>query len=417
MKLIKRISAMLLSLVLAFSLSLNAFGEENGKKNEYPFIFIHGMFGWGSAEGIDTVIPYWGATTGNLMDYLQSEGIECYSVSSGPLSSSWDRACEVYAQLTGSTVDYGEAHSKAHDHERYGRTYTEAILPDWGNCDGEEIQKVHLIGHSHGGQVARLLAYLLTYGDEDEINATSEEEISGLFTGGKENWVESVTTICTPNNGTTLYYAADKLHLLEVLERFCYSYAAIMGRSFLNGRLVDFHLEQFGISCIPGERSTDSIAPAILKAINSNDKISRDLSIEGAYDFNSKVEISENITYFCYTFDATDENSEKMVNTDFGFLKITGKLMLNEDLLGDFYSLHLDESWKANDGLVNTVSAKNPFDEPAKEFDGSPEKGMWNIMPTQTGDHGTPIGLFSDEKKTHEFYDEMLKMLIELESA
>lgn len=412
MKLLKRITAIFLSVILAFSLSLNAFGEENEKKNKYPFVFIHGMFGWGSAEGIDMVVPYWGATTGSLMDYLRNEGFECYSVSSGPLSSSWDRACEVYAQLTGNTVDYGKAHSKAHDHERYGRTYTKAILPDWGTYDGE---KIHLIGHSHGGQVARLLAYLLTYGDEMEKSTTSEEEISGLFTGGKESCVESVTTICTPNNGTTLYNAADKLHLLEVLEIFCYSYAAIMGRSFLNGRLVDFHLEQFGISYIPGEHSTNLIAPAIFKTINSNDKISHDLSLEGAYDFNSKVEISDNITYFCYTFDATDENSEKMVNTDFDFLKITGKLMLNEDLLDDFYSIHLDETWKANDGLVNTVSAKNPFDEPAKEYDGSPKKGIWNIMPTQTGDHGTPIGLFSDKKKTHDFYDDMLEMLIKLE--
>ncbi len=416
MKLLKRITAIFLSVILTFSLSPAVFGEERENKNEYPFIFIHGMFGWGSAEGIDTLIPYWGATTGNLMDYLRDEGIECYSVSSGPLSSSWDRACEVYAQLTGGTVDYGEAHSKAHGHERYGRTYTEAIVPNWGSYDGENIQKVHLIGHSHGGQVARLLAYLLTYGDESEKDiAKSEDDISGLFTGGKENWVESVTTICTPNNGTTLYNAADKLRLLEPLEKFCYSYAAIMGRSFLNGRLVDFHLEQFGISCIPGEHRADSIAPAILKAINSDDKISHDLSLKGAYDFNKKVEISDNITYFCYTFDATDEASERMVNTDFGFLKITGKMMLDDNLLDDFYSLHLDESWRANDGLVNTVSAKNPFDEPAKEYDGSPEKGVWNVMPTQTGDHGTPIGLFADEKKTHDFYDDMLEMLIELE--
>lgn len=33
---------------------------------KYPVIFIHGMFGWGAGEGINSVVPYWGATTGDL---------------------------------------------------------------------------------------------------------------------------------------------------------------------------------------------------------------------------------------------------------------------------------------------------------------------------------------------------------------
>ena len=56
-------------------------------KNTYPMIFVHGMFGWGADEGIDKKLPYWGATTGNLMEFLQENGYECYAVSVGPLSS------------------------------------------------------------------------------------------------------------------------------------------------------------------------------------------------------------------------------------------------------------------------------------------------------------------------------------------
>ena len=51
---------------------------------------------------------------------LNEKGIEAYAPAVGPLSSAWDRACELYAQLMGTRVDYGEAHSKMHGHNRYG---------------------------------------------------------------------------------------------------------------------------------------------------------------------------------------------------------------------------------------------------------------------------------------------------------
>ena len=115
--------------------------------NKYPLIFVHGMFGWGDAIGVDKVAPYWGGSTGNLREYLTKCNFECYCASVGPVGSAWDNACELYAQLMGTRVDYGEAHSKAHGHRRFGRTYKKPL------CEGFGERKVHLIGHSHGGQV------------------------------------------------------------------------------------------------------------------------------------------------------------------------------------------------------------------------------------------------------------------------
>ena len=179
-------------------------GVEVTSKNKYPFVFVHGMFGWGSAIGIDKFSPYWGSTTGNLMNYLNEKGYECYSASVGPVSSAWDNACELYAQLTGTRVDYGVAHSGFHHHERFGRTYSEPLFNGFKNT------RVHLIGHSHGGQVIRLLAHLLTYGDEAEKAATDENDLSDLFKGGNENLISSVVSVCAPNNGTTLFGLAEK---------------------------------------------------------------------------------------------------------------------------------------------------------------------------------------------------------------
>ena len=204
-------------------------------KNEYPFIFIHGLNGWGSGEGLNNIIPYWGATCGNLMDYLTEEGYECYAASVGPLSSAWDRACELYAQLTGTQVDYGESHSKQHNHKRYGRTYDTPLFEGWGSKgDNGKIKKIHLIGHSFGGTTARMLTYLLTYGSKDEISA-SGKKVSPLFKGGNENLIHSVTTICTPHNSSSIYYFTRNFMLFYPLFLLSAVYAGAMGRTPLNG--------------------------------------------------------------------------------------------------------------------------------------------------------------------------------------
>lgn len=411
MKTLKKVFAFILCIAVVLSGTVIANAESIEYKNEYPFIFVHGMFGWGRDEGINKIAPYWGGTTGSIVDYLENNNIEAYDVSVGPISSAWDNACEIYAQITGTTVDYGEAHSKAHGHNRFGREYTEPLVPDW-SAD----KKVHLIGHSHGGQGIRLLAHLLAYGDQNEIKATDSDSISPLFTGGKDYLVESVTTICSPNNGTIAYDVGTDLGLKPLLKAVANTYAAILGRSFLNGILVDFHLEHFGLTNIPGKKPTaDGFFTSLNKFSSSDDTVITDLSFEGAQQLNQYTQLSENINYFCYTSDATSEKLHLPTKTNFPFLIITSMLLWFYGLPDDAYGITFDESWRANDGLVDTVSAKNPIDEPSKEYDGKIIGGVWNIMPTLTGDHGTPIGLFSSKKFVHDFYDELTEMLISLE--
>ena len=151
--------------------------------SELQYIFVHGLSGWGRYDAQYSRMPYWGMCNGDLIKHLNANGYHAYAASVAPRGSAWDRACELYAQLMGTRVDYGEAHSKAHGHERYGRKYSEPL------CQGFGKRKIHLIGHSHGGQVIRLLTHLLTNGSEDEINATDPADISPLFKGGKEVWL------------------------------------------------------------------------------------------------------------------------------------------------------------------------------------------------------------------------------------
>ena len=79
-------------------------------------------------------------------DYLQlfrDKGHQVLYATVGPVSSNWDRACELYAQILGTRVDYGKAHSEKYGHERFGKNFTgEGFYSQW---DGNH--KIHFVGH------------------------------------------------------------------------------------------------------------------------------------------------------------------------------------------------------------------------------------------------------------------------------
>ena len=90
----------LLCIGLMFNLTVVGFAES--KKTEYPFIFVHGMCGWGETSPQEKTSPYWGTQPeNNVITYLRAQGYTVYNPPVGGYSSAWDRACELYAQLTG----------------------------------------------------------------------------------------------------------------------------------------------------------------------------------------------------------------------------------------------------------------------------------------------------------------------------
>ena len=373
---------------------------------KYPIVFIHGLFGWGEDEGIDRKMPYWGATTGHLTDYLTSLGQECYCASVGPISSIWDRACELYARLTGTRVDYGKAHSKWAKHRRFGRDYAEPLFEGWG-----PEKKIHLVGHSFGGNTARLLAHLLTYGDPREQAVTDPDDISPLFTGGKEDWVQSVVAICSPHNGTFAFDAFKKYKILPMLQFLTYNYASLVGRSTAVDRgFFDFHLEQYGVSNTPGQKNSGPLLRSKKQYTHNKDNAEYDLSDEGAEKLNKLIEICPGLYYFSYVYDAvvqTGPGGHEKVQTDFPMLKAPSLLMRRYARL-----LHKGPMYQHNDGLVHVASAQHPYDEPWVQFDGEiKDSGVWHVMDVRPGDHGTPIGLFADKEKTHALYREILDLL------
>lgn len=141
----------------------------------------------GEVESTSMTSRYWGTAIETAAEY----GIRAVPVAPSGAGSLHDRAVEIFYQLIGGTVDYGESHSKQHKHSRFGRTYAKGLYPSW-NAD----HPVHLIGHSYGGATARALRHLL---------ARNFFASSGVETSG--SWVLSVTAINSPLNGALSVYA------------------------------------------------------------------------------------------------------------------------------------------------------------------------------------------------------------------
>ena len=139
-----------------------------GGRTPYPTVFVHGLLGWGARDALYRAVPYWGLAAGDVLGYLNACGYDCRAASVGIISSAWDRACELYAELTGGTADYGIAHAQRFGHARFGAAYPAPLVPDWG-----ADRPIDLVGHSFGGATARLLLQLLADGCPEEVQAAA----------------------------------------------------------------------------------------------------------------------------------------------------------------------------------------------------------------------------------------------------
>ena len=255
------------------------------KKSQHPFVFVHGMMGWGEDKKLTRVLPYWGMVTGNYLKRMQKMGYEAYAPSVSPLGSAWDRACELYAQLTGTRVDYGAAHSKKYGHDRYGMTFTKPFVPDW-----TPERSIHLLGHSFGGPTLRMFAELMTNGSEEERAATPEAELSPLFKGGQGNLIKSLTTISGPFDGITFPHAMP-FTVHYILTYGILAVASIIG-NVGTGHVYDFKMSQWGITEEEGKPRSLKNALNIPKMIHfakAQDNVFPDIHIDRAAELNKML--------------------------------------------------------------------------------------------------------------------------------
>lgn len=66
-----------------------------------------------------------------------------------PTGSLHDRVCQIFYELMGGRVDYGEEHAAFHGHARFGKHYEKGLFPTWG-----KDRPIVVVGHSFGGITA-----------------------------------------------------------------------------------------------------------------------------------------------------------------------------------------------------------------------------------------------------------------------
>jgi len=114
---------------------------------------------------------------------LIPQNVNMIPVYPSPTGSLHDRACEVFYELFGGTVDYGQEHSEFHKHERYGRKFKTGKLSMW-----DENNPITVIGHSLGGCTAWVLQNYLAQG-----------MFAGIATSAA--WISAVICVSAPLNG------------------------------------------------------------------------------------------------------------------------------------------------------------------------------------------------------------------------
>ena len=420
-------------LIFCFAAVLPSQANADSDPSRYPTVFVHGLYGFGSYDKINDILPYWGSHTGSVIKELTGEGHPCYAASVGPFSSTWDRACELYAQITGTRTDYGIAHSQRCGHERYGRDFTgKGLIP---NLNWDSAHPINLIGHSFGGVTIRMFVDLLYDGASEEVEASraAGETVSPLFTGGHNGWIHSVTTVSSPHNGST-FIDANPLSTIVGPRFFFYAFHGV--NTALPG-MLDPMLDQFGLYKGDNESAVSMVSRILSSDFYSHDDNAvNDMRIPHAMALNAQMELRSDIYYFSIYGQTTITTGGITVpqpdvepyllpfcltmtqyrgNSGTTWVEGTGSLKRS----GTVPSFALDETWHPNDGMVNVVSGRYPFhfegnskvEDPHTDYTAgsSVSPGIWNVFPVENLDHIDIVGgIISHIPRVHDLYHSIM---------
>jgi len=330
-------------LIIVFIISNSLYSQNN-----YPIVLVHGFMGWGDDEmgGYN----YWGGVQ-DYAEMLRNEGHIVINVSIGPVSSNWERAIEVYTQVKGGQIDYGKSHAEKFNiiQKPPGKIY-KGLYPQWS-----DDFPIHIIGHSMGGQTARMLQYLLTTVVYEDT-AKSFKENSELLGRVNKNWIKSITSIVTPHDGTTLVDVVNKT--IPFIQYFI-GIGGVVATGF-----YDFDLEHWGFHRRWNENWSEYLnRMKAHKAWGTKNISAWDLSLAGAKDLNRYLKADPDIYYFSFSAKTTEKSDHSSYHVPIPAASILTKT--RSKILGSKSGYWTDgtvtdSTWYPNDGIVNTRSMYGP---------------------------------------------------------
>ncbi|KAH6711933.1 hypothetical protein BKA61DRAFT_611841 [Leptodontidium sp. MPI-SDFR-AT-0119] len=307
-----------------------------------PIVLVSGFSGWG--EALFGTFNYWGGFE-DLPAVLHAAGYTVIVVHIGPLSSNWERACQVYEQLTSANfdvpnalppttipIDYGTVYPARYGYARHSNCSKAVLygnLPtgwNWGTKS-----PVHCICHSQGGNTIRLLVELLrgNYGNLHPTYFTA--------TDNRQNMINSVVTLGTPHKGTTITAVVQNLlppDSLGLITQF------IVSVSFRRPRFYDLQLDNWGFYRLPNESFRSMCArlrPLVQvwwegpqNPVFPPHNGFYDNSIPGVNALNEFAPApAPNTFYFTMSFDATEDfPNVRLSSADFATFPVTLPLSL-----------------------------------------------------------------------------------------
>jgi len=352
---------------------------KNNERQLIPVVLVEGFLGRGSPG-------YWGdLTKHNRPNIYTGTRRRLICPHLGTVSSLHDRACELYYQLKGGTVDYGERHSSAHGHSRFGRTYA-GLYPEW-NAE----RPLHFLGHSYGGVTVWYLQQLLIKGyfreDGEEFDDMDDNAdflptaTTGSMDGGGDGaWIRSLTGISAPFCGTTATYILGeredipaKVRPLSVgsfIYRTVHLYLYCDFGPYIRSKLYDFNVDHWGFG---RTRAADSIRKespfrTLLKNLKCSEWAERrdcapyDLTARRMALVNRRASLCSTTYYQSFSASMTKKNQKT------GFHDPIVHPLLPLSALAYFVGRHQFESSKLRDEIsgISDGSIKNE-NEPCHE--------------------------------------------------